>query len=117
MPSIKAISAALLGSCAFLFAAAIEQRDAMVTDAAPPHSCYTATITQPSPHIRCSDFNTKTCDPIFCLRAETTSIPCPDKDCPVTPTSISYTPCQTECYPSCPTVTISCSSTLPATEY
>ncbi|KJF60340.1 uncharacterized protein CIMG_12888 [Coccidioides immitis RS] len=110
----KAVTLALLGSSAFILASveAREPEDPMITPMQAANSCYTATITQPSPHIRCAHFNTEACPMVNCFRAETTSIPCPDSNCPTTPTSISYTPCQTACSPACPTVTISCSSTL-----
>lgn len=77
-----------------------------------PHSCYTATVTFPSPNIRCSAFNTKTCAPFECFRAETTSIPCPDACCPTTSTKTKYTGCQTTCVQACPTVTVSCGGSV-----
>lgn len=75
-------------------------------------SCYTQTITLPDPRIRCSEFITSTCVPWQCFRAETETIPCPEKCCAKTPTVTSYKGCQTACSSGCPTVTVSCSKTI-----
>ncbi|KAL1957412.1 hypothetical protein VTO42DRAFT_6092 [Malbranchea cinnamomea] len=72
--------------------------------------CFTPTVTMQS--LTCEPFNTHACVPIQCFRAETTSIPCLDARCPTTITETSFTSCQTECQPSCPTVTISCGTML-----
>ncbi|PGH11741.1 hypothetical protein AJ80_07002 [Polytolypa hystricis UAMH7299] len=78
-----------------------------------PYSCFTSTVTQLPPNIKCPIFNTKACDIVQCERPETLIIPCPDECCPVTRTVPEYTGCQTACDTSCPTVTISCETLFP----
>lgn len=68
--------------------------------------CWTGTTTTQAP--TCKPFETSACVPIQCFRAETSVIPCHDPNCPTTTTEATFTACQTECIPACPTVTFSC---------
>jgi hypothetical protein len=77
-----------------------------------PRSCYTRTLTLQDPRIRCAGFDTATCVPWECLRAETETIPCHKQGCPKTSTITTFSGCQTACSSGCPTVTVSCSSLL-----
>ncbi|KAF2010028.1 hypothetical protein BU24DRAFT_428059 [Aaosphaeria arxii CBS 175.79] len=69
-----------------------------------PCPCYTATTWAEDK--QCAPFQpTSLCIIPLCLKLAFTTIPGPNKHCPITPTITSRLPCQTACPKGCPTST------------